>query len=140
MGILFHRAKRLVLIVVGTAALAGGPVASVASAQPKDAGAGYDCEVAKNWFDQRMSDYYKYFFEGHLMAAAQARQDAMYEKGVATQAGCDTSGWIVYLVISTNPNPYSPPSGTSTLPTADGSGTTAGSVTSGPRSGSLRAQ
>jgi hypothetical protein len=106
---MFHHTKRLILIVVGIAALAGGPTAVIASAQSNDGGSfSYDCAGGKAWFDQRVADYNN--LKGtNPKAAEDARNDAKNEKARATAGGCDTSNWIVPFVI-TSSGPYHPAS------------------------------
>jgi hypothetical protein len=124
MGNLFLRSKRLILIVGGIAALAGGPAATVATALPDDGGASsYDCKAGKAWFDQRVGDYNR-LKDSNPSAAAAAKKDAQYEKDQATRAGCDTSGWTVPLVLGST-SFYVPPSGTyGALPSPGPSGST----------------
>jgi hypothetical protein len=129
MSDLYRRSKRIILIIGGIAALAGGPAATIASAEPSDgSGYSYDYTAAKKWFDQRVSDYNS-LKDTNPPAAADAKKDAQFTKGQATEAGCDTSGWVVPFVITSNPYLTPVTVGYAAQPPARTGGTTTSTAT-----------
>jgi hypothetical protein len=132
MDILLHHTKRVILVLLGVVALAGGPAALAAHAEGNGSGSGsgsssYDCAGGKKWFDERVGDYNK-LKDSHPNAAADALKDAKAEKERAGKEGCNTSGWA--LPLTTGQSGYVPPS-TGTGEVLTGGGAAPGPVTVG---------
>jgi len=102
MGHLIQRSKRIILILGGVAALAGGPAVSIAAAATNNgggSGSGYDCALAAGEFDLVVWEYQDAVKSGDGAAAAILKLNAIQWKLDATDAGCDTSTWTVPTII-----------------------------------------
>lgn len=97
MHTMFHRTKRFILILAGTAALSAGAVVPAAMAEPPTGSGGPDhyelCEEFHDAYDGDISNATHDILTGNLLLAAADAEAAAQTKIDATAAGCDTSTW-----------------------------------------------
>jgi hypothetical protein len=88
-----YQFRRLILVIVGLAAFAGGPAVALADAQANNgSGSTYDCAAGQTWNNQRYNDYTSNPNK-NSPAAQDAKKDTNYEYNQAKQNGCDMSGF-----------------------------------------------